>query len=84
MSWNTNIAPYNSGVYNPTIEKTVHVTGNLNVNTGTLIFLPEIVPQHLVIDGNVTVGANGYIDVQPAVFGVPAGPPCGQYYCHRW
>ena len=75
VSWNTNIAPYNSGVYNPTIEKTVHVTGNLNVNTGTFIFMPEIVPQHLVIDGNVTVGANGYIDVQPVVYGVPPGPP---------
>ena len=75
VSWNTNIVPYNSGVYNPTIEKTVHVTGNLNVNTGTLIFLPEIVPQHLVIDGNVTVGANGYVDIQPVVYGVPPGAP---------
>ena len=75
VSWNTNSPPYNSLVYNPTIEKTVHITGNLNVNTGTLIFMPEIVPQHIVVDGNLTVGANGYIDVQPAGGGTPTGPP---------
>ncbi len=75
VSWNTNIAPYNSGIYNPTVEKTIHVTGDLNINTGTFIFMPEVVPQHLIIDGNVTVGTNGYIDVQPAVYGVPAGTP---------
>ena len=75
VSWNTNIAPYNSGVYDPTIEKTIHITGNLNVNTGTLIFMPEIVPQHFVVDGNLIVGTNGYIDVQPATYGVPPGPP---------
>jgi hypothetical protein len=46
VSWNTNIAPYNSGVYNPTVEKTIHIKGNLNINTGTFIFMPEIVPQH--------------------------------------
>jgi len=75
VSWNTNIAPYNSGIYNPTIEKTIHITGNLNINTGTFIFMPEVVPQHIVVDGNVTVGASGYIDIQPAVYGVPAGAP---------
>ncbi len=75
VSWNTNIAPYNSGLYNPTIEKTVYITGNLNVNTGTLIFMPEVVPQHLVIDGDLTVGSNGFIDVQPAAYGVPPGAP---------
>jgi len=75
VSWNTNIWPYYSGIYDPTVEKTVHITGNLNVNTGTLIYMPEIVPQHLVIDGNVTVGANGYIDVEPATTGTPAGAP---------
>ena len=75
VSWNTNIAPYNSVIYNPTIEKTIHITGNLNINTGTFIFMPEIIPQHLIIDGNVTVGTNGYIDMQPAVYGVPAGTP---------
>ena len=75
VSWNTTETPYNSALYNPTVEKTIHITGNLNVNTGTLIFMPEIVPQHLIIDGNVTVGANGYIDVQPAIYGVPTGAP---------
>jgi hypothetical protein len=75
VSWNTNIAPYNSGVYNPTVEKTIHIKGNLNINTGTFIFMPEIVPQHLIIDGNVTVGANGYIEVQPSVYGTPTGSP---------
>jgi len=75
VSWNTQIDPYFSNVYEPTIEKTIHVTGNLNVNTGTLIFMPELVPQHLVIDSNVTVGANGYIEVQPHVYGTPTGLP---------
>lgn len=75
VSWNTTEAPYNSGIYNPTIEKTVHITGNLNVNTGTLIYMPEIVPQHIVVDGNVTIGANAWIDVEPNAGGTPGGPP---------
>jgi autotransporter-associated beta strand protein len=75
VSWNTTENPYFSGVYDPTIEKTVHVTGNLNVNTGTLIYMPEIVPQHIVVDGNVTIGANAWIDVEPNAGGTPGGPP---------
>lgn len=75
MSWNTNIVPYNSAIYNPTIEKTVHVTGNLNINTGTFMFMPENVPQHFIVDGNITVGGNGYIDLLPAQYGLPKGLP---------
>jgi hypothetical protein len=73
VSWNTQIAPYNSNVYNPTVQKTIHVTGNLYVNTGTFIFMPEVVPQTIIVDGNVLVAANGYIDVQNPVYGVPNG-----------
>lgn len=75
MSWNTSTAPYSSNTYNPTIEKTVHVTGNMNINTGTFILMPENVPQHLIVDGNITVGANGYIETQPAIYGTPNGTP---------
>ena len=61
MSWNTNVAPYNSNVYNPTIEKTVHVTGSLFVNNGTFLFLDDQTPQHLVVDGNITVAPGAII-----------------------
>ncbi|MGE0090470.1 MAG: hypothetical protein AB7S50_13445 [Bacteroidales bacterium] len=76
MSWNTNIAPYNNAtLYNPTIEKTIHVTGNLNVDAGTFIFMPEVVPQHMIVEGDVIVGSAGSIDIQIPVYGVPAGAP---------
>jgi hypothetical protein len=61
MSWNTNVGPYNSNVYNPTIEKTVHVTGSLFVNNGTFLFLDDQTPQHLVVDGNITVAPGAII-----------------------
>jgi hypothetical protein len=73
LSWNTSDAPYSSGLYNPTIEKTVYVTGNLNVNTGTLIYMPDYAPQHLKVDGNLTVGASGNIEVLQAAYGTPQG-----------
>ena len=79
VSWNTHTGYYgNSTLYEPTVEKTIHITGNLNINTGTFVFMPEIVPQHLVIDSNVTIGANGYIDVIPSDgvnWGTPQGLP---------
>jgi len=73
-SWNTTNY-YGSGVYNPTIEKTVHVTGNMNINTGTFIFMREAVPQHIVVDGNVTVGAGAWITLEPTGTNCPNSGP---------
>jgi hypothetical protein len=71
VSWNTNVAPYNSGVYNPTVEKTIHITGNLNVNNGTLIYMDDFAPQHIIVDGNMTVAP---------IANVLANPPTSGYY----
>ncbi len=73
-SWNTTNY-YGSAVYNPTIEKTVHVTGNMNINTGTFIFMREAVPQHIVVDGNVTVGAGAWITLEPTGTNCPNSGP---------
>ncbi len=75
MSWNT--VPYygNTTAYNPTIQKTVHVTGNVVVNTGTLEFMCDFEPQTLQVDGNLTVNANGWIDLVPSEYGTPQGAP---------
>ena len=56
MSWLT------AGVYNPTIEKTVHVTGNMFINNGTFLFLDDQTPQHLIVDGNVTIAPGAVFD----------------------
>lgn len=55
MSWLT------AGVYN-TVEKTVHITGNLFINNGTFLFLDDQTPQHLVVDGNVTIAPTAIFD----------------------
>jgi hypothetical protein len=68
MSWSTNINPYFSNLY-LTIQKTVHITGNLYVNNGTLIYLDDIAPQHLIVDGNVTVAPAGNIRTWPPTGG---------------
>jgi hypothetical protein len=60
LSWSTNIDPYFVNDY-LTVEKTVHVKGNLNVNTGTLIFMDDVEPQHLIVDGDITVASTGSI-----------------------
>ncbi|MGD0754856.1 MAG: HYR domain-containing protein, partial [Bacteroidales bacterium] len=57
MSWLTGV------VYSPTIEKTVHVTGNMYINNGTFLFLDDQTPQHLVVDGNVTIASGAVFDV---------------------
>jgi hypothetical protein len=64
MSWNTNYWYYNySEAYDPTIEKTVQVNGDLNINAGTFIFMADKAPQHLVVEGDINVEANGNIEV---------------------
>ena len=57
MSWRT------TGVYSPVVEKTVHVTGNMFINNGTFLFLDDEAPQHLIVDGNVTIAAGAVFDV---------------------
>ena len=67
MCWNTNIWPYNDATaYNPTIEKTVHVEGNLNVDAGSFIFFNDKSPQHLIVDGNITVAPGAVMKIYPA------------------
>ncbi len=56
MSWLTAV------VYTPTIEKTVHVTGNMFINNGTFLFLDDQTPQHLIVDGNVTIAPGAVFD----------------------
>jgi hypothetical protein len=62
MSWNTTGSPYYSGTYNPTVEKTVHVTGDMFINNGTFLFLDDQAPQHLIVDGNVTIAPTAVFD----------------------
>ena len=57
LSWNTNNGYYNNSNFYPTVEKTIHVQGNMNVNGGSLLFWDDIVPQHLVVDKDVNVSA---------------------------
>jgi hypothetical protein len=77
MSWNTNYASYgNSNAYNPTIEKTVRIKGKLNVLSGTLMYMDDRAPQHLIVEGDVTVApANGNISCLVAGGGTPGGAP---------
>ena len=56
MSWLTDV------VYTPTIEKTIHVTGNMFINNGTFLFLDDQTPQHLIVDGNVTIAPGAVFD----------------------
>jgi hypothetical protein len=56
MSWLTPV------VYTPTVEKTVHVTGNMFINNGTFLFLDDQTPQHLIVDGNVTIAPGAVFD----------------------
>ena len=57
VSWNTNNTYYNFTNFYPTVEKTLTVNGNMNVNGGSLLFWDDIAPQHLVINGDVNVAA---------------------------
>jgi hypothetical protein len=57
MSWLT------IGVYSPVVEKTVHVTGNMFINNGTFLFLDDQAPQHLIVDGDVTIAPGAVFDV---------------------
>lgn len=77
MSWNTNYGTYNySNAYNPTIEKTVRIKGNLNILSGTFEFMDDKAPQHLIVDGDVLVAAlNGNINCLASSAGTPGGSP---------
>ena len=56
MSWQT------GGWYYPVVEKTIHITGNFYINNGTFLFLDDAAPQHLVVDGNVTIAPGAVFD----------------------
>ena len=57
-----NMPWHNPGVYH-TIEKTIHITGNFFMNGGTFFFTSDNnLPQHVVVDGNVTIAANAGLD----------------------
>ncbi|BDX37481.1 hypothetical protein CYCD_08360 [Tenuifilaceae bacterium CYCD] len=51
------ISYYNAALY-PTIEKTVYIKGNVNILGGSLIYTDDYAPQHLIIDGNITIANN--------------------------
>ncbi|MDX9694546.1 MAG: hypothetical protein RBT49_02040 [Bacteroidales bacterium] len=72
MSWNTAV------YYNPTIEKTVHVHGDFNVDGGSFVFMNDYEPQHLIIENNINInsvnGANIFV-LDPNVFGGWLGGP---------
>lgn len=59
MSWNTK--RWSSNLFNPTIEKTVVVKGNLDILGGTLVYMDDFAPQHLIVEKNVTIysGSSG-------------------------
>ena len=57
------MAAHTPGVYH-TIEKTIHITGNLIMNGGTFFYTSDgNVPQHVIVDGNVIIGASAGLDV---------------------
>ncbi|SDB81321.1 beta strand repeat-containing protein [Williamwhitmania taraxaci] len=67
MSWNTNIWPYGDATaYNPTIEKTIRVMGNLNINAGSFEFFNDQTPQHLIVEGNVTIAEGAVMEYYAA------------------
>lgn len=74
MSWNT--TRWGSGVFNPTIEKTVHIHGSLYVNGGSFVFMDDYEPQHLIVEENIEIssadGANIFI-LDPNVRGTWVG-----------
>lgn len=57
ISWNTNNSFYSFSNYYSTLEKTVTINGDLNVNGGSLLFWDDVVPQHLVVNGNVNIAS---------------------------
>jgi len=59
----TVVSWYDATLYN-TIEKTVHIEGNLNINNGTFIFLADYQPQHIIVDGNINLVAGSTISHQ--------------------
>ncbi len=65
MCWNTNIWPYFSGVYNPTIEKTVTVKGSMYVDAGSFEFFNDQAPQHLIVEGDVVVAPGAVLEIYP-------------------
>ena len=68
MSWSTPLSRgFTQDKYGPVVEKTVHVTGNMFINTGTFIYMDELLPQHLLVDGNITINPNAWIDMNTAV-----------------
>jgi gliding motility-associated-like protein len=76
MSWSTPLSRgFAVDAYGPVVEKTVHVTGNAYVNAGTLEFMDDYAPQHLLVDGNVVVGPDGWIDLCTPGGNSPGGPP---------
>ncbi|HLN20026.1 MAG TPA: hypothetical protein VK213_02990, partial [Bacteroidales bacterium] len=57
ISWNTNDPEFGMSPAYTTVEKTVHILGNMNVNGGSLIFYDDNQPQHLIVDKDVNVAA---------------------------
>src|SRR5664280_651655 len=75
MSWSTAHNGFIQDNYGHIVEKTVHVTGNMFINTGTFIYMDEYLPQHLVVDGNVTVNPDAWIECYTPNGNSPGGPP---------
>ncbi len=58
MSWNTTF--WGNNLFNPTLEKTVHILGDLNVDGGSFVFMDDYQPQHLIVENDINIGtANG-------------------------
>lgn len=54
---------YDASLYH-TIEKTIYVKGSLRISSGTLFYTSDnSVPQHIKVDGDVTVSSSAAIDV---------------------
>lgn len=57
ISWSTNNSFFgNSNLY-ITVEKTIHVLGNMYVNGGSFTFMDDYFPQHLIVDKDVNVAS---------------------------
>ncbi|HPT21397.1 MAG TPA: hypothetical protein PLR88_05575, partial [Bacteroidales bacterium] len=58
LSWNTNNTFYGHSALYSTVEKTVHVNGNMYVNGGSFTYFDDNQPQHLIVDGNLNIASS--------------------------
>ncbi|MEA2106388.1 MAG: hypothetical protein U9P82_06665 [Bacteroidota bacterium] len=62
MSWNTTVGPYYTDDYDPTLEKTVHIKGDMLVDAGSFEFFNDEAVQHLIVEGDLTIAEGAVLE----------------------